>query len=207
MKTHATSDASPRRWKARRRVTGGVLACLMLGLLPSCYGRFPVTKAIYRWNGRITDITLVHSIIMIVFVIIPVYPLAMLLDAIIINTVEYWTGDNVVITQIHEQPDGTRVVFGPGALENEAILTIYRQDEVLAQRMFSRDEAGITTVRNESGEVISHVKPDGKRGLLFTDASDQPTGGLTAEQIASLRANATTDVLMRSSVLPPVAQE
>ncbi|MBI1292601.1 DUF3332 family protein [bacterium] len=185
-----------------RTAFAALAAVTLLGTLPGCYGRFPLTNSVYRWNGRVTDNHIVNSIIMIVLAIIPVYGICILVDAIIINSIEFWDGKEIDISKSYDQPDGTRVELARGDAPNKAILTLYRGDDVLAQRHFTRDEAGVTTVTNEEGAVVSHVTPDGNHGFLFTDATGNPTGSLTADQIAELRENASAEPLLNAAALP-----
>ncbi|HOR28799.1 MAG TPA: DUF3332 family protein [Candidatus Sumerlaeota bacterium] len=81
-------------------------ALLLLAISPlvvtSCYGRFPLTHAVYDFNGEIGNDAgnaekWVESALFWVFVILPVYQLASLGDAIIFNVIEFWTGDTLRI--------------------------------------------------------------------------------------------------------------
>lgn len=194
--------SNPRHLTAGRRIIVGLLAVLLLGgSMSGCYGRFPLTNSVYRWNGRATNNHIVNSIIMIVFAIFPVYGICILVDAIIINSIEYWDGKEVDIAHTYQQPDGTTVVLSPGVNKGEAILTLSRADVLIAQRTFVRNEAGVTTVYNERNEVVSHVTPDGRKGFLFTDANHKPTGSLTADQIAELKSNAAAESLLAGSAI------
>lgn len=178
-----------------RRLMALMAAGLFVGSLGGCYGRFPITNAIYRWNGRVTDNTVVNSIIMIVLAIIPVYGLAILIDAVIVNSIEFWDGERVDIAHTYQQPDGTTVVLAPGGAENEAVLTLWKDDAIVARRTFVRDDHGVTTVSDELGQVVSHVMPDGRGGFAFTGPTGDPIGGITAREIADLRAGSSGAVL------------
>ncbi len=63
-----------------------------------CYGGFPLTKALYKFNGEIkingneSTNRVAQSVVMVVLVIVPIYRLAALADALIINSIEFWTG-------------------------------------------------------------------------------------------------------------------
>jgi hypothetical protein len=65
-----------------------------------CYGGFAVTQALYKFNGeiKVSDDKkanrVVQSVVMVVMAIFPVYEIAMLADALIVNSIEFWTGKN-----------------------------------------------------------------------------------------------------------------
>lgn len=70
----------------------GLIACF--GLV-GCYGPFRLTKDLHEWNGTIGD-KWVNALVFFGLNIIPVYGVAVTVDAIVLNTIEFWTGDNPV---------------------------------------------------------------------------------------------------------------
>ena len=101
--------------RLRRYVCLGLLAA-MAPLALSCYGHFPLTRAVYRMNGDVgkslgedqTARKLVQSVVMWVLVIIPVYGVAIVADVVVLNLIEFWTGDTVDISAVQER-DGLRL--------------------------------------------------------------------------------------------------
>ena len=87
--------------------TGAILRSITLVTLllfvlavSGCYGGFYLTKALYKFNGEVkvdgspkAD-RVAQSAVMVLLVIIPVYQLAALADAVILNSIEFWTGKN-----------------------------------------------------------------------------------------------------------------
>jgi hypothetical protein len=69
-----------------------LVAIMPLVFSVGCYGPFPLTKTIYDWNGSIES-DLGENLVFWAFLIIPVYGVAMGADAIVFNTVEFWTGE------------------------------------------------------------------------------------------------------------------
>jgi len=71
-------------------------AALGLTLLTvSCYGPFNATRRVHEWNGQVGN-TWVNEGVFLAFVILPVYSLASMGDALIFNTIEFWGGTNPV---------------------------------------------------------------------------------------------------------------
>lgn len=62
-------------------------------LTPSCIGSFSLTKSVYEWNNEVGD-KFVNELVFLVCLIVPVYELSTAIDAIVLNSIEFWTGDN-----------------------------------------------------------------------------------------------------------------
>jgi hypothetical protein len=106
------------------------MACLLAAALPlagtGCFGSFNLTRKIYDVNREVSPEKWVREIVFLAFAIMPVYGLAMLIDAIVFNTVEFWTGENPMLVhdgdrQTIETAQGraTLTRLGASALEVE----------------------------------------------------------------------------------------
>jgi len=81
-----------------RKVNVFLLACFFLVLSigqSGCYGPFKLTKDLHEWNSTVGS-KFVNALVFFAFVIIPVYEVAVLVDGIVLNTIEFWTGDNPI---------------------------------------------------------------------------------------------------------------
>lgn len=88
--------------KTLLRITALLLVSVMLFNLAGCYGSFALTRKLYDWNGSVGD-KWINSAIMWVFLILPVYEAAGFIDFFILNTIEFWTGSNLVTMEDGEQ--------------------------------------------------------------------------------------------------------
>ena len=71
---------------------------LVLGvsiLSSSCYGPFRLTTRLHTWNGQVGD-KFVNALVFFAFVVVPVYGVTTLADALVFNTIEFWGGQNPV---------------------------------------------------------------------------------------------------------------
>jgi hypothetical protein len=59
----------------------------------SCIGNFVLTRKLLNFNQRLSN-KWVNEIVFLVMVIIPVYGVCILIDGIILNSIEFWTGSN-----------------------------------------------------------------------------------------------------------------
>ena len=78
---------------------------LVLGLSliqTSCYGPFKLTKKVYEWNGTVGS-KFVNNLVFWGCVIIPVYDVAMFIDAVVFNTIEFWGGKNPISMNENEK--------------------------------------------------------------------------------------------------------
>lgn len=64
-------------------------------LFSSCIGSFNLTSKLLDWNKSV-DSKFVNELVFLAFWIVPVYEISILADLLILNSIEFWTGDNPV---------------------------------------------------------------------------------------------------------------
>ncbi len=85
--------------RLRRAITLITLLSFIV-VASGCYGGFTLTKALYKFNGEIkvdgsaAANRVAQSVVMVILVIVPVYQLAAIADAVILNSIEFWSGKN-----------------------------------------------------------------------------------------------------------------
>lgn len=70
------------------------LSALLLSatiLFSSCIGSFRLTNKIKDWNEGVSS-KWVNEVIFLAFHIVPVYEISMFIDAVVLNSIEFWTG-------------------------------------------------------------------------------------------------------------------
>ena len=77
----------------RIKSTTIVMSLAFTLMFTSCYGPFKLTTSLHDWNGTIGD-KWINSLIFVGLNIVPVYGIAATVDAVVLNTIEFWTGDN-----------------------------------------------------------------------------------------------------------------
>ncbi|MEN6624902.1 MAG: DUF3332 family protein [Candidatus Sumerlaeia bacterium] len=141
-----------------------------------CYGRFPLTRAVYRTNGNVggqiqgdsTQKKIFQSIVMWVFIIIPVYGVAMFVDAIVLNVMEFWTGNVVQIGSVER--DGVQYAFVPSADGKEATLTLSRNGQVINTTRFTRVSDKEMQVRDAQGKLTGKLLRDATGAVQYQAA-------------------------------------
>ncbi len=64
-------------------------------VLSSCIGPFTLTNRVKDWNENIGS-KFVNEVVFLAFHIVPVYEVCIFADAIVFNSVEFWTGERLV---------------------------------------------------------------------------------------------------------------
>jgi hypothetical protein len=62
-------------------------------LFSSCIGSFGLWNNLKEWNENVGD-KFVNELVFFSFNIIPVYPVCYLVDVLVLNSIEFWTGEN-----------------------------------------------------------------------------------------------------------------
>jgi len=148
---------------------------LLAGFVPvstaACFGSFPITRKVYRWNLGVHGSKWVRWLVFLVISVIPVYAAAAIFDMVFSNSVEFWTGRQPMAMA----PGTTRHVDGPNG--EHAVMTL-REDlsiDVLItapgvpeQRFVLVRESDAVAAYDANGLLIARVGdgPDGEPALL-----------------------------------------
>lgn len=189
----------------RRVVCAGVLS---VGALSNaaCFGSFPLTKKVYTFNKNVSPDKWVRELVFLAIgPLVPVYGVAGLIDVLILNSIEFWTGKEQKI----------------GALPDSRTLTVTRGDVTITQTMTAaagarsivleetvrgqfrsrttlRQEAGASTVTAQTvyanGRTETRTLTVDEAGALTVASSNGDRRTLTASEV-----DAATARLQRSS--------
>jgi len=159
-----------------------------------CFGQFKLTQAIWKFNKGISGNKFVQWLMFLVLVIVPVYGLGTLIDALIINSIEFWTGSNPVSSVDGADP-GTRIVklsptdtlrlsrdFESGVMRME----LEREGQESMVRYFEPLENGMV-VRDEAGALLFQAREATDGAVAVTDAAGTPLTLHAAEAVARAR--------------------
>lgn len=155
----------------RRLLRRGALATVVLLLclsLSSCVGPFNLTSTVLWWNNSIQgddNMPWVEELVFLVFIILPVYDICEIGDALIFNTIEFWGGTNPI-----PSPDWKAA--------NERGAGRFR---------LARHEKGGVEVLNAAGELLltSEVTPGG--GLVIRDGRGAEVRRFSAAEAGRIR--------------------
>lgn len=171
------------RW--RKAMSLVLLAALAVPVLAGCYGPFPLTNTVYRANGSIGN-DVVRQVVFWVFVILPVYNVSMLADALVLNVIDFWIGETVGISAISDE-SGNTLVVEPDSRGQRAVLSVRRQDGQTVRLRLERVSDEVCEVRDADGRLLGRALRTPGGGLRLTDAERRAVVTLSADQLAPSR--------------------
>jgi hypothetical protein len=80
-----------------------VMVMVVSFISTGCLGRFAAFNKLSDWNQKVTDDKFLNEIIFLAFNIVPVYGVALLADAIVFNSIEFWGGQNPMMSEGNHQ--------------------------------------------------------------------------------------------------------
>ena len=121
------------------------LLCASVLVLSGCHGSYGLTKKLLRWNGTLGNKWL-NSCVHFLLWVVPVYEVSIgLVDFLVLNTVEFWTGSNPLAggDSYYEKDaqgnsiaavknaDGSMTAEITTAAGEKAVLTLQRDENVI----------------------------------------------------------------------------
>lgn len=147
-----------------RRATFAALAVALLGS-GGCFGSFQLTRKVYNWNKTVSPDKWVQELIFLATAaLVPVYGLAAFIDAVVLNSMEFWTGKAPQVTA--EARTETKVI------EQGSTTVVQTMTEGPEGRSMVLEEsvAGVFTARTTLTRAVDsdivtvlHEKADGSR--------------------------------------------
>ena len=60
----------------------------------SCIGSFKLSNKVLSWNKQVSNSKFVNEVVFFCFWVIPVYEVTTIADVLVVNSIEFWSGDN-----------------------------------------------------------------------------------------------------------------
>ncbi|MDO4319295.1 MAG: DUF3332 domain-containing protein [Bacteroidales bacterium] len=170
------------------------LVCTLAGsmMMSSCIGSFTLTNKLLNWNSHIGS-KFVNELVFFAFWILPVYEVSALADVLVLNSIEFWSGENPVAkgTKVIEGNDGRYLVKCDGkgyTIKSETDGSIVRLD-------FHADD-----------KSWSVKLPDGEDQTIFTFVDDThisvptPSGDFMTVELSDAGVYAYQQIAMASNM-------
>ncbi|MDE6633081.1 MAG: DUF3332 domain-containing protein [Muribaculaceae bacterium] len=77
----------------KKLILSAALVALLCSSMTSCMGKFALTRNLYAWNDQVSN-KFVNEIVFVALWILPVYEVCGIADLLVLNTIEFWSGDN-----------------------------------------------------------------------------------------------------------------
>lgn len=133
-------------------------------LCSSCIGSFGLTNKVKDWNEGLGD-KFVNELVFLGLHIVPIYPIAIFVDAVVLNSIEFWSGENPVTatgeTKIVKNTAGEDVQIT--AMENgytlsngsENMQLIYNESEMTWNAVYNNQTTEIIKFVDENNALLS----------------------------------------------------
>ena len=164
-----------------RRPSALLVGAVAFGMMASgCYGPFTLTRKVWKWNGEVSDNKWVVEAVFLVCYFLPVYGIAGAADAIIFNSVIFWSGKSM----LDAKADGVqtkRIV----RKDSETILSRNGNEFGVEQYQHGKQVASLK-MKREGGDLVAYDA----QGVKLFSANTQADGSVTVanakgEQVAS----------------------
>ncbi|MDH6354109.1 hypothetical protein M2132_000431 [Dysgonomonas sp. PH5-45] len=86
-------------------------------MFSSCIGSFGLSNKVLAWNQTI-DSKFVNEVVFFALWIVPVYEITMLADLLVLNSIEFWSGDNPVQAGVVKTVQGENGIYTVETLQN-----------------------------------------------------------------------------------------
>jgi Domain of unknown function (DUF3332). len=168
-----------------------VVCVLLVGVMFAtsfgCYGSFNLTKQVWRFNGGVGD-KWVNELVFLVMNIVPVYGASVFVDAILFNSIEFWSGKNP-ITGENALPnkftgdDGTSVTLNTMTKEIEIARPIPGNAESVYRLV---RENGQSVVKDKDGNILVRCFAGDDGGMTLLDAQGKVLQTYSPAQVEAL---------------------
>lgn len=153
--------------RKKHLIVSVVLALSASMMMQSCIGSFALFNKVKNWNEHVGD-KFVNELVFVAMWILPVYELCFTADLLILNSIEFWSGENPALSA------ETKVVDGKDA-----------------QYLVARNEAGYTITNMTTKQVTRFnfnakenswsLENNGEEVKLFTFVDDTHVDVITRD--------------------------
>lgn len=170
---------------SRQRRKGALVCLLCLSAMSAgCYGRFPMTHALYRMNGDVEN-GVIRNVVFWLLAWFPIYWFAQVGDAIIFNLIEFWTGSEVDLSAVSTEGDST-VTLESSEDKNTLFMTIAKSGDPDVTIRFIRLEDGSYEMRDEKDQLAGKIVHTPEGDLNLTDARGNTLRTIESQQLATV---------------------
>lgn len=166
------------------------LVCVLCGsiVFTSCIGSFALTNQIKDWNQGVGN-KFVNELIFIALHIVPVYEISILADVFVINSIEFWSGENPIANAGEVKAvKGENEDYLVEKLENGYSITNPKNDESM-ELIFNENTNTWSVVTEHASSDLIKINDNGTAQLYLPNGESMNVtldaqGMLAARQIS-----------------------
>ena len=174
-------------WSPRRFLASLLIVSMFAvgGVSTGCFGTFPLTRTVYDFNTDVSNNKFVQWLVFLGFIILPAYEVSAVVDAFVLNAVEFWRKNPPTTRDDDEETMARkRVPLEEGRmlemtrLEDGLRARVLREGRVLRTYLFLERD-GALVVRDGRGRRLGmarrgvggvDISVDARRNLMFHPA-------------------------------------
>ncbi|MDR0866508.1 MAG: DUF3332 domain-containing protein [Candidatus Symbiothrix sp.] len=139
-------------------------------LFSSCIGSFNLTRKVYAWNQSVGE-KWVNELVFLAINIIPVYSVAVFIDSVVLNSIEFWTGDNPVSADVQtKQIETENGLFTVTTDANGHKIQKAGSDEIVEFR-FDKGENSWSMIADNQVTPLLQFVGDNQANVYLADGS------------------------------------
>lgn len=174
--------------RKKQLVVATVVALSASMMMQSCIGSFALYNKVKDWNEHVGN-KFVNEIVFVAMWILPVYELSFAADLFILNSIEFWSGENPALAQT-KVVDGKDAKYLVASNENGYTITNMKTKQVTRFNFDAKDNSWSIENNGEEVKLFTFVD-DTHVDVLTRDGSytrvelSQP-GVLAYQQLAGV---------------------
>ena len=175
--------------RKKHLILATVVALSASMMMQSCIGSFALFNKVKNWNDHVGD-KFVNEIVFVAMWVLPVYELCFVADLFILNSIEFWSGENPALTSEVKVVDGKDAKYL--VARNEGGYTITNMTTKQVTRFNFNAEDNSWSLENNGQEVKlftfvddTHVNVITRDGSYTTVELSQP-GVLAYQQLVGV---------------------
>ncbi|NDW13879.1 DUF3332 domain-containing protein [Bacteroides sp. 214] len=134
-------------------------------LFSSCIGSFKLFNNVLSWNKGVGN-KFVNELVFIALHIVPVYEIAGLVDVLVLNSIEFWTGNSPIAKKGEvKQVKGENGDYTVETLENG--YTITKEGEATVDLIFNNETNTWSVVSEEVTSELVKINENGTADLFL----------------------------------------
>lgn len=157
-------------------LVGTLIAVAAFLPLQSCIGSFALTHKVINWNNQVGS-KFINELVFFAFWLIPVYEVTAVADLLVLNSVEFWSGNNPVeaYTKVIDTDQGEYIIASD---EKGYEITIPNGEKV---RLDYERETSTWSAVTSDGEIFPFMSMlDGNHVKMI-----MPNGGFTVVELSN----------------------
>jgi hypothetical protein len=142
----------------KRKFRVSAMAALLAScvLFASCIGSFNLTRKVYAWNNSVGE-KWVNELVFLVINVIPVYSIAVFVDAVVLNTIEFWTDENPMASTQTKQVETKDGLYTVTTDENGHKIQKSGSDEIVELRFNKAGNSWSLLADNQETKLLKFV--------------------------------------------------